>query len=617
MFPRRCKVCFTLNDPGAIQCPSCETYKPGAVPPRSSAPAPAPAGNAFGGDPFASSTTGNAFGGDPFASSTTGNAFGGDPFASSTTGNAFGGDPFASSTAPPVNPFDGSAVQASVKSNPFGESKSVMSDRKNPAAFLEQHGALPPITGEEDSAPVTGDLDKLMWHCPVSALDGFPRGESWAWGSAECDQMELEEDDAEEGVVAHPVLVKPLVKEAVVQLAAGGLHTLALTSSGRVFSWGCNDDCVLGRTGTEAVPAPVSKFDGTTLQARFVACGDSHSAAVDQNGRVWVWGTYKGKEGLMGFSRDMKRAAEPVEMKECRKYGKVAHLSCGADHTVVVTEGGKLLTWGNGEQGQLGHPVSEVRMRGDRQKSVTLRVVPVTVRAHEPTGVGERRRKVVARIANAFAGGYSLWVVTTGGTVLACGLNCYGQLGLGDTEDRDVLTEVPALSGKGVVQIVSGQHHALALTASGELYAIGRGDGGQLGLTPTDAGLPPCDTATFLPRRVVLGGLKEKTVVQVSANSNLSSAVCSDGSAYVWGFGESGQLGSDEFEDSMHPQRVTGSGMAKKRVIQLVCGGQHTACLVSSEGAPARPAVAVTGGATVSAAAEAVEASAAKRVKTQ
>ena len=41
---------------------------------------------------------------------------------------------------------------------------------------------------------------------------------------------------------------------------------------------------------------------------------------------------------------------------------------------------------------------------------------------------------------------------------------------------------VEALEGKGVVQLSGGEHHSLALTEEGQVYAFGRGDSSQLGL---------------------------------------------------------------------------------------------------------------------------------------
>jgi alpha-tubulin suppressor-like RCC1 family protein len=66
--------------------------------------------------------------------------------------------------------------------------------------------------------------------------------------------------------------------------------------------------------------------------------------------------------------------------------------------------------------------------------------------------------------------------------VFACGLNNYGQLGVGDRENRTEPTLVPKLSNVGIVDIAAGEHHTIALTNIGTVYVMGRGDQGQLGV---------------------------------------------------------------------------------------------------------------------------------------
>ena len=51
--------------------------------------------------------------------------------------------------------------------------------------------------------------------------------------------------------------------------------------------------------------------------------------------------------------------------------------------------------------------------------------------------------------------------------VFACGLNNYGQLGVGDRENRTEPTLVPKLSNIGVVSIEAGEHHTVAMTSIG------------------------------------------------------------------------------------------------------------------------------------------------------
>jgi regulator of chromosome condensation len=55
----------------------------------------------------------------------------------------------------------------------------------------------------------------------------------------------------------------------VVAVKAGGMHTVALTESGRVYTWGCNDEGALGREATcmedECIPGETMCFINVTL----------------------------------------------------------------------------------------------------------------------------------------------------------------------------------------------------------------------------------------------------------------------------------------------------------------------------------------------------------------
>ncbi len=81
-------------------------------------------------------------------------------------------------------------------------------------------------------------------------------------------------------------------------------------------------------------------------------------------------------------------------------------------------------------------------------------------------------------------GAYHSFLVTHTSNVYACGLNNMGQLGLGSLEPGHTGTPtlVTALEGKGVVTLSAGEHHSLALTDDGDVFAFGRADNNQLGL---------------------------------------------------------------------------------------------------------------------------------------
>lgn len=116
----------------------------------------------------------------------------------------------------------------------------------------------------------------------------------------------------------------------------------------------------------------------------------------------------------------------------------------------------------------------------------------------------KRRRRLREGVLSIHCGGYSTFVVTMRGAVYACGLNNYGQLGVGHADNVYEMEEVEGLRGKGVVAIAAGLHHTLALTRAGHVFAFGRGDSGQLGLRGASGGdsPPPVGACSYEPLQV-------------------------------------------------------------------------------------------------------------------
>lgn len=71
------------------------------------------------------------------------------------------------------------------------------------------------------------------------------------------------------------------------------MHTLVLTTMGKVFSWGCNDDKALGRVGSENQPMMIESL---TVPMNNIAAGDSHSVAYNTElNQMFLWGSYRVK----------------------------------------------------------------------------------------------------------------------------------------------------------------------------------------------------------------------------------------------------------------------------------------------------------------------------------
>merc|ERR1719217_345880 len=71
---------------------------------------------------------------------------------------------------------------------------------------------------------------------------------------------------------------------------------------------------------------------------------------------------------------------------------------------------------------------------------------------------------------------------TSAGTLYMCGTGESHKLGLGDTKDRETPVLVEALADVPIARVACGKYHSAALTASGDVYAWGLNDYGQLGL---------------------------------------------------------------------------------------------------------------------------------------
>lgn len=78
----------------------------------------------------------------------------------------------------------------------------------------------------------------------------------------------------------------------------GGRHSLALTTDGKVFSWGEGDDGKLGHFSRWNCDKPRLIEALKSKRVRDIACGSSHSAAITSNGDLYTWGL--GEYGRLG-----------------------------------------------------------------------------------------------------------------------------------------------------------------------------------------------------------------------------------------------------------------------------------------------------------------------------
>ena len=152
----------------------------------------------------------------------------------------------------------------------------------------------------------------------------------------------------------------------------------------------------------------------------------------------------------------------------------------------------------------------------------------------------------------------------TDGTVLSWGDDTSGQLGNGTTGAAASAENPVTVKGlAGVTQVSAGSEHSLALLSNGTVLAWGDNSHGELGNGTTVSSAVPVPVTG-------LTGVKA-----VAAGDLYSVAVLSDGHVMAWGDGGNGQLGDGKFADSNVPVPVSGL----TGVSAVAAGGQQVLAL--------------------------------------
>jgi RCC1 and BTB domain-containing protein len=180
--------------------------------------------------------------------------------------------------------------------------------------------------------------------------------------------------------------------DRVVQAAAGGAHTAAVTAEGRLYTWGWVFFGQLGQ-GTDAsimLPTLVRAGGLEGSPVLMVACGNNHTLAVTRAGALYACG--QGIFGQLGLNdRGRRYAFERVGLPVLSD-ARIVTASAGEYHSAAVTEDGALFTWGRGQAyvGAVGRPT------GLGHGDLTERLRPTLV-APDSNGARIGRCRALAR----------------------------------------------------------------------------------------------------------------------------------------------------------------------------------------------------------------------------
>lgn len=367
----------------------------------------------------------------------------------------------------------------------------------------------------------------------VFALARLADGTVWAWGNNASGQL----GDGSIVTRMTPVQVKGIggagVLGAVVSVAAGGgannLHALALQADGTVVAWGSNANGQLGTANNTPSTVPVVVTDlasGPAVTAVSAATG--LSIALRSDGSVVAWGD--NNSGQLGDGTYFGRPTPALVAGATEVQSMSAQIL--SNHSLAVRTDGRVLAWGNNDNGQLG--------TGNTSNQSLPFVVP---------GLFD--------VTAAAVGASHSLVLKSDGSVWAWGDNTNGQLGIGTTFDQFNPVQVRTSATttlQGVTAITAAANISYALTFAGEVYAWGINTNGQLGtgtITNESFAVPVHGVGNV----GFLGGM-----TAIAANGSAAYALRTDGAVFGWGLNAAGQVGDGTQIQRTTPVPVAGLG---------------------------------------------------------
>eukprot|EP00850_Spirogloea_muscicola_P010078 SM000058S18508 [mRNA] locus=s58:213689:220094:- [translate_table: standard] len=153
------------------------------------------------------------------------------------------------------------------------------------------------------------------------------------------------------GIYRTPCRIDALQGVHVAAVAAARFHSLCVTAKGELYSWGSDAAAGLGTpTLTSTVIAPRLVAGLSSQRVRAVAAAKHHTVVVTEGGDVFSWGS--NREGRLGYN---SVDSQPTPRKVSTLRSRVSLVAASNKHTAVITDGGEVFTWGCNREGQLGY----------------------------------------------------------------------------------------------------------------------------------------------------------------------------------------------------------------------------------------------------------------------
>ena len=356
-------------------------------------------------------------------------------------------------------------------------------------------------------------------------------------------------------------------EETIIKLSLGSYHSSAITTAGRIFSWGYNydgqlgDGTIINRTTPEQITDRFNLSVGETITD--VSLGRSHSSAITSAGRVFTWGANGSGQLGDGTTTSSTTPVDITSRFNLMVGETFTGVSLGYYHSSAITSAGRIFTWGYNYDGQLG------------DGTIINRNTPVDITNGFNLSVGET-------ITNVTLGSYYSSAITSEGRFFTWGANLFGQIGDGTTINRGIPVEIISrfnLSvGETITEISLGHAHSSAITSAGRIFTWGANWNGQLGDGTTTDRITPVEITNGFDLSV------GETIIDLSLGASHSSAITSAGRSFAWGWNANGQLGEGTTIDRTTPVEITSlfNLSVGEKITEVSLGSSHSSAITSA-----------------------------------
>nr|XP_027202319.1 RCC1 and BTB domain-containing protein 2-like [Dermatophagoides pteronyssinus] len=177
-------------------------------------------------------------------------------------------------------------------------------------------------------------------------------GKIYCCGSNEFGQLGINEE------INIPKQIESLSNEFIIGIACGAFHSLALTKRGQLFGWGFNfwGQLGLGDNHNRFQPTLLRRLKRENIVE--IACGQHHSVALTRSGHLFTWG--HNAFGQLGIGhhnhpndKQFNYCNIPTKVIDGNDF-RIKQVTCGQNHVLALSIDGQMLGFGSNYYGQLG-----------------------------------------------------------------------------------------------------------------------------------------------------------------------------------------------------------------------------------------------------------------------